>query len=45
VKTWALVPKEKAAVGGWAGLFEHRCIPSDEAHFNEFRDHAAGLKK
>jgi hypothetical protein len=45
VKTWTLVPKEKTAVGGWGGLFEHRCIPSDEAHFNEFRDHAAGLNK
>ena len=45
VKTWALIPKEKMSAGGWSGLFEHRCIPSDEALFNTFRDHAAGLKK
>lgn len=45
VKTWALVPKEKTLIGGWAGVMDNRCIPSDEAHFNEFRDHAAGLKK
>jgi hypothetical protein len=45
VKTWALIPKEKMSVGGWSGIFEDRCIPSDEALFNEFRDHAAGVKQ
>ena len=42
VKTWALVPKEKTKINGWAGLMDNRCIPSDEGLFNTFRDHAAG---
>jgi hypothetical protein len=45
VKTWVLVPKEKMAIEGWSGIFEDRCIPSDEALFNTYRDHAAGVEK
>ena len=45
LKVWTLIPKAKMAVGGWSGLFEDRCVPSDESLFNTFRDHAAGLKK
>ena len=45
VKTWALIPKEKTMIAGWAGIMDNRCIPSDEALFNSFRDHAAGIKK
>jgi hypothetical protein len=44
LKVWALVPKEKMAVGGWSGILEDRCVPSDEAHFNQFRDAAAGKR-
>jgi hypothetical protein len=48
VKTWALIPRQKmaldGAVNGWADLLEDRCVPSDEALFNTFRDHAAGKK-
>jgi hypothetical protein len=43
VKVWALIPKEKMAIGGWSGILEDRCVPSDESLFNQFRDHAAGL--
>jgi len=43
-KVWALIPKEAMTVGGWSGLLEDRCVPSDEARFNVFRDHAAGKK-
>jgi hypothetical protein len=32
------------AIGGWSGILEDRCVPSDEQKFNEFRDHAAGKK-
>ena len=42
-KVWGLVPKEDMAVGGWSGIFEDRCVPSDESLFNTFRDRAAGL--
>ena len=42
-KVWALIPKEAMSVGGWSGLVEDRCVPSDEAYFNTFRDHAAGI--
>jgi len=45
VKTWALIPKEKTKINGWAGLMDNRCIPDDEALFDTFRDHAAGVKK
>jgi hypothetical protein len=38
-----LIPKEKMAISGWSGIFDDRCIPSDEALFNSFRNHAAGL--
>jgi hypothetical protein len=41
-KVWALIPKEAMAIGGWSGILEDRCIPSDESLFNKFRDHAAG---
>lgn len=43
-KVWTLIPKEKMAIAGWAGILEDRCVPSDEALFNTFRDHAAGKK-
>jgi len=48
VKTWALIPRQRMALdgaaNGWADLLEDRCVPSDEALFNTFRDHAAGKK-
>jgi hypothetical protein len=43
LKVWTLIPKDKMAVGGWSGILEDRCVPSDEALFNQFRDHAAGV--
>ena len=43
VKVWALIPKEKMAIGGWSGILEDRCVPSDESLFNQFRDRAAGV--
>ena len=42
-KVWTLIPKEAMSVAGWSGLVEDRCVPSDEAFFNTFRDHAAGI--
>jgi hypothetical protein len=44
VKVWALIPKDKMSVGGWSGILEDRCVPSDESLFNQFRDHAAGKR-
>jgi len=44
LKVWTLIPKEKMAIGGWSGILEDRCVPSDEQKFNEFRDHAAGKR-
>lgn len=41
-KVWGLIPKEAMSVGGWSGILEDRCVPSDESLFNRFRDHAAG---
>jgi hypothetical protein len=43
-KVWALIPKEAMSIGGWSGILEDRCVPTDEAFFNTFRDHAAGKK-
>jgi hypothetical protein len=43
-KVWALIPTEAMSIGGWSGLLEDRCIPSDESLFNLFRDKAAGKK-
>ena len=43
-KIWALIPKEAMSIGGWSGILEDRCVPSDEALFNTFRNHAAGVK-
>ena len=43
-KIWTLIPKEAMSIAGWSGLLEDRCVPSDEARFNFFRDHAAGKK-
>ena len=43
LKVWTLIPKEKMAIGGWSGILEDRCVPSDESLFNQFRDHAAGV--
>jgi len=45
LKVWTLIPKDKMAVGGWSGILEDRCVPSDEAAFNQFRDHAAGIAR
>lgn len=42
-KIWTLIPKDEMAVGGWSGIFEDRCVPSDESLFNQYRDHAAGI--
>jgi hypothetical protein len=44
-KVWTLIPKDKMSVGGWGGILEDRCVPSDERYFNQFRDAAAGQKK
>lgn len=43
-KVWALIPKEDMSVGGWSGILEDRCVPSDEAYFNTFRDKAGGKR-
>ena len=43
-KIWALIPKEAMSIGGWSGLLEDRCIPTDESAFNKFRDTAGGKK-
>lgn len=43
-KVWALIPKEAMSIGGWPGILEDRCVPSDDACFNTFRDQAAGKK-
>lgn len=43
LKVWTLIPKDKMSVGGWSGILEDRCVPSDESRFNQFRDHAAGI--
>lgn len=45
LKVWTLIPQDKMSVGGWSGILEDRCVPSDEAAFNQFRDHAAGVAK
>jgi hypothetical protein len=42
-KVWALIPKDLMAIGGWSGILEDRCVPSDESLFNSFRDRAAGI--
>lgn len=43
-KVWALIPKESMAIGGWSGILEDRCVPSDESLFNTYRDRAAGIE-
>jgi hypothetical protein len=43
-KVWVFIPKEAMSIGGWSGLVEDRCVPSDEVFFNKFRDEAAGKK-
>jgi len=43
-KIWALIPKDKMEIGGWSGILEDRCVPSDENYFNKFRDKAAGKR-
>ena len=42
-KVWGLIPKNEMAIGGWSGILEDRCVPSDESLFNQFRDRAAGV--
>jgi hypothetical protein len=44
-KVWVKIPKESMSIGGWSGILEDRCIPSDESMFNKYRDRAAGLTK
>jgi len=44
-KVWTLIPKDKMQIGGWSGILEDRCVPSDESLFNVYRDHAAGKGK
>ncbi len=44
-KIWGKIPKEKMAIGGWSGLLEDRCVPTDEGLFTKFRDRAAGMTK
>ena len=43
-KVFGLIPKESMSIGGWSGLLEDRCIPTDESLFNKFRDAAGGKK-
>jgi hypothetical protein len=42
-RVWALIPKDLMAIGGWSGILEDRCVPSDESLFNQFRDRPAGI--
>ena len=44
-KSWGLIPKEAAKVGGWSGLVEDRCVPSDNAYFRSFEPGAPGAGK
>jgi hypothetical protein len=44
-KVWALIPKQAMSIGGWAGLVEDRCVPSDNSFYSTIEDRAAGLKK
>jgi len=42
-KVWGLIPKENLTIGGWAGLAEDYCIPSDNDYFLSFGEEAAGV--
>ena len=44
-KVWALIPKQAMSIGGWAGLVEDRCVPSDNSFYSTIEDRAAGVKK
>jgi len=44
-KIWTLIPKESMSIGGWSGLVEDRCVPSDTALYRSIQDAAAGLKE
>ena len=42
-KVWALIPKENLEIGGWSGLAEDYCVPSDNDYFLSFGEEAAGV--
>ena len=42
-KVWGLIPKENLKIGGWAGLAEDYCVPSDNDYFLSFGEEAAGV--
>jgi len=44
-KVWALIPKEAMSIGGWSGILEDRCVPSDNAQYSSIEDRASGVKK
>ena len=44
-KSWGLIPKEAAKIGGWSGLAEDRCVPADNNYFRSFEPGAAGATK
>jgi len=44
-KVWALIPKQAMSIGGWSGLVEDRCVPSDNSFYSAIEDRAAGKKK
>src|SRR5688572_16751212 len=35
-KVWGLIPKEAMSIGGWSGLLEDRCVPTDNSYFRSF---------
>ena len=41
-KVWALIPKEAMSIGGWSGIVEDRCIPSENSYFRSFEPPAPG---
>ena len=43
-KVWGLIPKEAMSIGGWSGLVEDRCVPSDNNYFRTFEPEAPGAK-
>ncbi len=42
-KVWTLIPKENMAIGGWSGLAEDYCVPSDNDYYLSFGEEAAGV--
>ena len=44
-KVWALIPKQAMSIGGWSGIVEDRCVPSDTSLYRSIQDRAAGKTK